>query len=103
MPEEAASSSYSVSIVSLLSQRKLTGKLRHREIKDFYKADKRQDNSGPFGGLISEATRPHGLTKEMGNYSLHQSPQCQAITHLGADTAISHDRNEKTEPRESQR
>lgn len=84
MPEEATASRYFSSIISLLSQNKLTGKLRHREMKDSHKIDKRQEKLWAFLGPIPKATRSPGLTKGTGNHSLHQSPQCQALTHSGS-------------------
>lgn len=102
MPEEATSSSSFISILSLLSQSKLLRKLRHRETKESYKADKRQDKIWPFG---VQSQKPPGHTaSQIGQGIIPSTRTLSArLSHTPeAGTVISHDRNKKTESREFQ-
>lgn len=82
------------SIISLLSQSKFTGKLRHRETKDSYKIDER---SNPRSHQV---TRPH--KRDRGSIPPPE-PSVPGPHTLWKLVLSSPMKNEKTEPGESQR
>lgn len=103
MPEEATISRYFSSIISLLSQSKLTGKLRHREMKDSHKIDKRQEKLWPFWVQSQKPPGHPASQKGQGIIPSTRARSARPSHTLEAGIVISHDRNEKTEPGESQR